>query len=102
LMPSLDAVTLSELQNMLHEINPYVYIFKQTGTILHQDRSQHLTMLIKDSRVADSHQYNLPCASEVAAIIVEEPNNETEISSVENQPDLCSEENLLDDESTVD
>ncbi|CAG8639692.1 5861_t:CDS:2, partial [Racocetra fulgida] len=78
-MPSLDAVTLIELQRMLHITNPYVHVFQQTGSILLQNPSQHLTMIIKDSRAADSCQYNLPCALEIAAIIVGEPNNETEI-----------------------
>jgi hypothetical protein len=66
---SLNQVTLAVLQNMLHDINPYVQVFQQTGR-LQQQNSQNLTMIIADSRC-----YNVPTTSEIAAIIVGDNNN---------------------------
>ena len=48
IMPSLNQVTLAALQNMLHDINPYVQVFQQTGRLLQQN-SQNLTMIMTDS-----------------------------------------------------
>ena len=59
---SLSQVTLAVLQNMLHDINPYVQVFQQTA--------QNLTMIIAYSRC-----YNVPTTSEIAAIIVGYNNN---------------------------
>jgi len=49
IMPSLNQVTLTALQNMLHGINPYVQVFQQTGRLFQQNLSQNLTMIITDS-----------------------------------------------------
>ncbi|CAG8581628.1 14065_t:CDS:2 [Cetraspora pellucida] len=70
IMPSLDKITLTNLQNMLHDVNPYVQVFRQTGTLIRQNQYQSLTMIIKDSRDVDSRYYNVPSAFEIAAIMV--------------------------------
>ena len=82
IMPSLNQVTLAALQNMLHDINPYVQVFQQTGRLLQQN-SQNLTitMIITDSRMTDSQCYNVPTTSEIAAIIVGDNNNPSNVSN---------------------
>jgi len=79
---SLNQVTLAALQNMLHDINPYVQVFQQTGRLLQQN-SQNLTitMIITDSRMTDSQCYNVPTTSEIAAIIVGDNNNPSNVSN---------------------
>ena len=80
IMPSLNQVTLAALQNMLHDINPYVQVFQQTGRLFQQN-SQKLTMIITDSRMTDSQCYNVPTTSEIAAIIVGDNNNPSNVSN---------------------
>ena len=75
IMPSLNQVTLAALQNMLHDINPYVQVFQQTGRLFQQN-SQKLTMIITDSQC-----YNVPTTSEIAAIIVGDNNNPSNVSN---------------------
>lgn len=65
---------------MLHDINPYVQVFQQTGRLLQQN-SQNLTMIITDSRMTDSQCYNVPTTSEIAAIIVGDNNNPSNVSN---------------------
>ncbi|CAG8775114.1 7652_t:CDS:2 [Cetraspora pellucida] len=74
---SLDELTLTELQNMLHNINLYVQVFQQAGIMLSQNSAQNLTMLITDFRITDSCHYNIPNSSKIATILVD--SNETEI-----------------------
>ena len=72
---SSNQVTLVVLQNMLHDINPYVQVFQQTGRLLQQN-SQNLTMII-----ADSQCYNVPTTFEIATIIVGDNNNPSNVSN---------------------
>ena len=65
---------------MLYDINPYVQVFQQTGRLLQQN-SQNLTMIITDSRMTDSQCYNVPTTSEIAAIIVGDNNNPSNVSN---------------------
>ena len=60
---------------MLHDINPYVQVFQQTGRLLQQN-SQNLIMIITDSQC-----YNVPTTSEIAAIIVGDNNNPSNVSN---------------------
>ncbi|CAJ0873864.1 11336_t:CDS:2 [Entrophospora sp. SA101] len=61
-MPNLDPVILEELQQMLHDVNPYCEMFKQAGDIVRLNPSLDLQMVITDSRKEDSlmDNYMLP------------------------------------------
>jgi hypothetical protein len=41
IMPGLDPTILAELQQMLHDINPYVNIFRQAGNLLKHNTSRN-------------------------------------------------------------
>ncbi|CAJ0884324.1 12732_t:CDS:2 [Entrophospora sp. SA101] len=69
-MPNLDPVILEELQQMLHDVNPYCEMFKQAGDIVRLNPSLDLRMAIIDSRKQDSRRYNTPTTSEVAVIMI--------------------------------
>ena len=45
---------------MLHNINPYVNIFRQAGNLLKQNPSLDLKLVITNSRMKDSQRYNTP------------------------------------------
>ncbi|CAG8831560.1 4108_t:CDS:2, partial [Cetraspora pellucida] len=68
IMPNLDSSVLAELQEMLHEVNPYVHIFKQVVQLLCKNPSQELKMAI--IKACDEQQYATPTASEVAVLMV--------------------------------
>lgn len=72
LMPRLDSTILIELQQMLHDINPYVNVFQQAANLLKHDQSLDLKLIITDNRTKDPRRYNAPNASEVAIIMVED------------------------------
>src|SRR6266498_5383040 len=69
-MPGLDPMILGELQQMLHNINPYVNQFRQAGNLLKDNPSLNLKLIITNNRTKDPRRYNTPNASEVAAIMV--------------------------------
>ncbi|CAG8834095.1 22761_t:CDS:1, partial [Cetraspora pellucida] len=70
IMPRLDSTILIELQQMLHDINPYVNVFQQAANLLRHDQSLELKLIITDNRTKDLRRYNAPNASEVAIIMV--------------------------------
>ena len=53
-MPSLDSTVLAELQQMLHDINPYVNTFRQVGNLLKYDPLLDLKLVITNNRTKDS------------------------------------------------
>ncbi|CAH1771184.1 5702_t:CDS:1, partial [Entrophospora sp. SA101] len=61
---------LEELQQMLHDVNPYCEMFRQAGDIVRLNPSLDLQMVITDSRKEDPRRYNTPAASEVAIIMI--------------------------------
>ena len=69
-MPNLDPIIFAELQQMLHNINPYVNIFCQAGNLLKNNSSLDLKLVITNNRTKDPQRYNIPNASEVAAIMI--------------------------------
>ncbi|CAB4483680.1 unnamed protein product [Rhizophagus irregularis] len=69
-MPGLDPMILGELQQMLHDINPYVNQFRQAGNLLKHNPSLDLKLVITNNRTKDPRRYNTPNASEVAAIMI--------------------------------
>ena len=70
IMPGLDPTILAELQQMLHDINPYVNIFRQAGNLLKNNPSLDLKLVITNNRTKDPRRYNIPNASEIAAIMI--------------------------------
>ncbi|CAG8778985.1 13049_t:CDS:2, partial [Rhizophagus irregularis] len=58
------------LQQMLHDINPYVNQFRQAGNLLKHNPSLDLKLVITNNRTKDPQRYNTPNASEVAAIMI--------------------------------
>jgi len=70
IIPGLDPVILAELQQMLHDINPYVNKFRQVGNLLKHNPSLDLKLVITNNRTKDPRRYNTPNASEVAAIMI--------------------------------
>ncbi|PKK68658.1 hypothetical protein RhiirC2_781959 [Rhizophagus irregularis] len=69
-MPGLDPMILGELQQILHDINPYVNQFRQAGNLLKHNPSLDLKLVITNNRTKDPRRYNTPNASEVAAIMI--------------------------------
>ena len=64
--PHLHQTIINKLQQILHQCNPFVHVFRQ----LAQEQNIHeCTLLIKECP-ANQPQYNLPTASQVAVIIV--------------------------------
>ena len=43
---------------MLHDINPYVNIFRQAGNLLKQNPLLNLKLIITNNRTMDSRRYN--------------------------------------------
>ena len=66
--PDLHETLVLKLQQILHRYNPFVHVFRQLALRLD---IHDCSLLIKE-RPANQPQYNLPTASQVAAIIVGE------------------------------
>jgi len=68
--PMLDAGILTELQNLLREINPYIYSLKSAIELTNSDNSIKMVIDAR-KRPSDEHirRYNLPEASEVSVIL---------------------------------
>ncbi|XP_027905922.1 uncharacterized protein LOC114165517 [Vigna unguiculata] len=64
--PQLHQTIVHKLQQILHRCNPFVHVFRQ---LAQEPNIQICSLLIKE-RPANQPQYNLPTASQVAAIIV--------------------------------
>ncbi|RIA88368.1 hypothetical protein C1645_826433 [Glomus cerebriforme] len=54
IIPGLDFIILTELQQMLHNINPYVNRFRQVGNLLKHNPSLDLKLVITNNRTKDS------------------------------------------------
>ncbi|CAG8626617.1 705_t:CDS:2, partial [Scutellospora calospora] len=80
IIPDLDHTILAELQQMLHDANPYAKIFCQASDMLVSDFSLDLKIIIKEGRTTDSQHYNTLSAAEVAIIMV---GNGQEVEPVE-------------------
>ncbi|CAG8741214.1 15100_t:CDS:2 [Cetraspora pellucida] len=71
IMPGLDSTILADLQQMLHDINPYANVFHQVGYFLNYDPLLDLKLIITNNRTKDPCCYNTPNASKVAIIMIE-------------------------------
>uniref|UniRef100_A0A803N417 ATP-dependent DNA helicase n=1 Tax=Chenopodium quinoa TaxID=63459 RepID=A0A803N417_CHEQI len=66
---SLDPRILQGLQTMLDDINPYVAVFRNAGSML-RDQGEHQDLRIKLIRAREGRQYIQPTTSEVVALMV--------------------------------
>ncbi|KAF8334786.1 hypothetical protein F5887DRAFT_892448 [Amanita rubescens] len=63
---------MTELQAMIHETHPYVALYKSAHQIMAEtppDQRQNVRMILRADRTQDRRRYNLPTASEIAAVI---------------------------------
>jgi hypothetical protein len=69
---SLDVQVLRTLTEILHEVNPYVRLYKTAGEVLSEETEQPvaLRMRILDGAMRDPRTYNTPTADEVGMLIV--------------------------------
>jgi len=66
----LDANTMSDLQDMMLEHNPFVGIFRQAQEILReQSEDNHLHVRLTYKAHTDPRHYNLPTSDEIAVIL---------------------------------
>jgi len=61
---------LRHLQNMLDEYNPYIQSFRQARDIILSNPTSEISMVIYNNRTYNSHCYNPPTSSDVAAIMI--------------------------------
>jgi len=70
-MPSLDPTTLDRLLTMMHNINPYVEVFKMARDMMAiEGAPMDLKLRFIASRTKDARRYNVPTANEVATLMV--------------------------------
>jgi len=70
-MPSLDPTMLDRLLTMMYNINPYVEVFKMARDMMATEGApMDLKLRLIAFRTKDAHQYNVPTANEVAALMV--------------------------------
>ena len=70
IMQDLNDDILLHLQNMLDECNPYIQSFRQARDIILSNRTTEISMIIYNDRTHNSHCYNAPTSSDVAAIMI--------------------------------
>jgi hypothetical protein len=61
---------IRDIQNLLHQINPYVKQYRYASELLNTDPGVDLKIVLFQDNQADRRRYNTPTASEVAAIVV--------------------------------
>jgi hypothetical protein len=64
----LDPVMIQGLQHVLYELNPYVHQFKTAGE--YAQRSENVSLAIRQTVDVDLRTHNRPTASEVAAVLI--------------------------------
>jgi len=70
-MPSLDPTTLDRLLTMMHNINPYVEVFKMARDMMATEGvPMDLKLRFITSRTKDARRYNVSTADEVATLMV--------------------------------
>jgi len=70
--PECQCQVMSKLQNMLHNVNPFVPIYQQAYQIMSYKppEEQHdVTLCLHLNDSADGHYYNLSTANKIAAIV---------------------------------
>lgn len=67
---SLQASIASNIQQMLDGCNPYVQTYRQVRDRMAENNFTDLKLRLIGRRGSDGRRYNLPTASEVAALVV--------------------------------
>ncbi|XP_028799355.1 uncharacterized protein LOC114754711 [Neltuma alba] len=67
---TIDRRIVAQIKTQLDEVNPFVQQYRFASQFLSTEHRQNLRLCLMSSRANDGRTYNLPCASEVAALIV--------------------------------
>ncbi|RIA90058.1 hypothetical protein C1645_738150 [Glomus cerebriforme] len=70
IMRELNANILQHLTEMLDEYNPYIQNFHQARDVILAEETTYISMRIYSDQSQDPHHYNVPTASDVAAIMI--------------------------------
>ena len=70
----IDSGILNLLQDMLHEVNPYLHIYQQAGLILREKPSLQINIVLKSNYDIDK-RFNLPTSDEIAVLMIENETN---------------------------
>jgi hypothetical protein len=80
--PQCERAVMGELQDMLHNVNPFVPIYQQAYQVMSSkppEEHHNLAVRLHMSDSADGRRYNLPTANEIAAVVP--GNGEEDVSS---------------------
>lgn len=66
---TIDPCVVEQIMKMLDECNPFVKQYRMASAIIKEGRSRELKLRLIGGRDSDGRNYNLPAASEVAALI---------------------------------
>ncbi len=66
---NMERETLKELQEIMHENNPYVQEYMKAAEIIKQNPSQDIQLVLKASGTPDPRRYNLPTGNDIAIVI---------------------------------
>ena len=69
---------MMELQDMLHEVKPYVSYFRQGIETMKEQGASDVWMIIRADGGPDPRRYNVPKAPEIAVIICLETGGQKE------------------------
>ena len=72
LLNEIDSGILNLLQDMLHEVNPYVHIYQQAGLVLRA--TLQINIVLKSNYDIDK-RFNLPTSDEIAVLMIENETN---------------------------
>ncbi|KAI9124277.1 hypothetical protein K1719_005577 [Acacia pycnantha] len=67
---TIDAIIVDQIKQQLDEVNPFVQQYRVVSTLLNHPSPPTLKMCLISTRQNDGRTYNMPNASEVAALIV--------------------------------
>lgn len=71
----LNRETLADLQEMLHQVNPCVRLYKTASERITQSPAVDLRIRLIEARTKDARVYNAPTADEIGAIMVGDGND---------------------------
>ncbi len=66
---NMERKTLKELQDTMHENNPFVLEYLKAAEVIEQNPSQDVHLVLKASGTPDPRRYNLPTGNDIAIVI---------------------------------
>jgi hypothetical protein len=66
---SMDKECLHNLQQLMHEHNPYVHQYKQASQIIQQEPSQNVQLVLKATGTPDPRRFNTPTGNDIAIVL---------------------------------